>query len=111
MQQTEEEHTYAPSGRPRLLPWTEDGKPALLSTGDHGGVLSRLADTFEATHLADATDLLKEAKDAVNTSTMPNAALKHLVSRLTAALEGTLLIAKSRGLRLPGTDDDESEDA
>jgi hypothetical protein len=102
----------APSGNtPRLLPWTtDDGKRCLLSANGEGGLLSRLADDFEAVQLATSEDVLKVARKVLADPASPNAEVRYSAIRLAECLTDALRIAESRGLRLPSPEDADEDD-
>ncbi|MYR44135.1 hypothetical protein [Streptomyces sp. SID5910] len=86
---------------PRLLPWSgPDGKPCYLITDDHGGPVSRLADTTEATQLGMGAELLGHVR--VLLPNAPHGELRFLAERLSEALADALRVAESRGRRLEG---------
>ncbi|MET8979713.1 hypothetical protein ABZX85_29340 [Streptomyces sp. NPDC004539] len=85
----------------RLLPWTSDtGQPCYLSTDDPDSRMSRLADRVEAELLDSAGDVLDHAKELLRGQTPLRRELTFAGKQLAAALEDTLRIAKSRGVRL-----------
>lgn len=91
----------------RLLPWRSlDGKPCYLSTDDHGGRLSRLADDMEAVQLATAEDVLGLARPLLADPTTPYTEVRYAGIRLAECLTDALRVAESRGLRLPEADAD-----
>ncbi|MFD4553266.1 hypothetical protein ACFWP5_02930 [Streptomyces sp. NPDC058469] len=106
MQRTGGEHTYVPTGRPRLLPWTEEGKPALLSTDDAGGIMSRLADNYESAMLEAGEELLAEAAKVLGDPVTPTVEVRYMAVRLSESLAGVLRVAESRGQRLPAPMDE-----
>ncbi|MFJ2021697.1 hypothetical protein [Streptomyces nodosus] len=86
----------------RLLPWSgPDGKPCYLSTDDHDGYMSRLADNIESVQLGMATGLLKQAQEVLDDSDTEPEELRALASELAGALGDALRVATSRGGRLP----------
>jgi hypothetical protein len=78
--------------RPRLLPWIGAGeKPCYLITDEHGGRVSRLADTTESVQLGMGKELLAHARDI-----LPDTArgeLRFLAECLTEALGDALRVA------------------
>ncbi|WP_257582685.1 hypothetical protein [Streptomyces sp. TLI_146] len=82
----------------------------MLSTGDEGGFLSRLADDFEAVHLAMGEDVLKQARKVLDDPMTPNAEVRYTALRLSECLTDALRIAESRGLRLSAPDASEDDD-
>ena len=86
----------------RLLPWSSpDGKPCFLSTDDSNSHLSRLANEIEATCLDNAAEVLFHATEVLSLPEPDPADLRAASSDLAEALEQTLRVAESRGLRLP----------
>ncbi|MGW6643779.1 hypothetical protein [Streptomyces iakyrus] len=84
----------------RLLPWAgPDGKPCYLSTGAHGGYVSRLADHIEAFQLGMASQLLEHARQVLDDDTEDLEELHLLTGQLASALRDVLRVATSRGLR------------
>jgi hypothetical protein len=82
----------------RLLPWAgPDGKPCYLSTDDHGGYVSRLADHIEAFQLGMASQLLEHSRQVLNDETEDLEELHLLTVQLTSALRDVLRVAASRG--------------
>lgn len=96
--------------RPRLLPWSEEGKPAYLHTSDPNSVLSRLADQM----LSVGDDVLKGAQQVLNDREASASELRFAATRLSECLFDALRVARSRGARLEdhesSEDDEESED-
>jgi hypothetical protein len=85
--------------RTRLLPWTgAEEKPCYLITDEHGGPVSRLADTTESVQLGMGTELLAHARDMLPDT--PRGELRFLAECLTEALGDALRVAESRGRRL-----------
>ena len=84
---------------PRLLPWTgQEDKPCYLITDEHGGPVSRLADTTESVQLGMGAELLAHARELLPDT--PRGELRFLAERLTEALQDALRVAESRGQRL-----------
>ncbi|MEU7716933.1 hypothetical protein [Streptomyces tibetensis] len=84
----------------RLLPWAgPDGKPCCLSTDDHGGYVSRLADHIEAYQLGMASQLLEHARQVLDDGADDLEELHLLAAQLTSALRDVLRVATSRGRR------------
>ncbi|WP_217143734.1 ATP-binding protein [Streptomyces sp. AC627_RSS907] len=89
--------------RVRLLPWTGvHGRTALLLT-DGDGPVSRLADRMEAVQLGLGERLLGRARELLTASRPEGEELRLLTDQLADALEDSLLIARSRGMRLGET--------
>ncbi|GGZ82601.1 hypothetical protein ACFOOM_22650 [Streptomyces echinoruber] len=86
--------------RPRLLPWSEDGKPAYLHTDDPHSVLSQLADQMEETQLSVGDDVLEGARDVLNDPEAGAPELRFAATRLSECLCDALRVARSRGTRL-----------
>ncbi|MFG2131923.1 hypothetical protein ACGFNV_29490 [Streptomyces sp. NPDC048751] len=92
--------------QPRLLPWTgPDGKPCYLSS-DRTGYVSRLADDMESSQLAEAGELLEEARRVLGGRQWTSGELHLLAVELLAALTNVHRIAESRGARLPAPTED-----
>ncbi|MGK9464738.1 hypothetical protein ACSLFT_32605 [Streptomyces sp. G6] len=88
---------------PRLLPWSgPEGKPCYLVTDDHGGPVSRLADTTEVTQLGMGAELLAHAREVLPGT--PPGELRYLAERLAESLANALRVAESRGRRLEAVD-------
>ncbi|MFD7437205.1 hypothetical protein [Streptomyces sp. NPDC059861] len=84
----------------RLLPWSgPDGKPCYLSTDDHGGYVSRLADHIEAFQLGMAAQLVEHARQVLDDETDGLEELHLLATKLTSTLRDVLRVAASRGRR------------
>ncbi|WP_308315707.1 hypothetical protein [Streptomyces sp. ISL-100] len=93
-----------------MLPWTtEDGKQCLLSTGDEGGLLSWLADDFEAVQLGMGADVLSATRKVLDNPLSPYAEVRYAALRLSECLTDALRIAESRGLRLSAPDIEEDD--
>ncbi|MFD0021950.1 hypothetical protein [Streptomyces sp. NPDC058382] len=80
-----------------------EDKPCYLSTDDHKGYLSRLADNIEATQLGMATELLECAAEALGDEDAEPEELRHPATDLTEALHQVLRVATTRGHRLPAS--------
>jgi len=96
--------------RPRLLPWSEEGKPAYLHTSDPHGVLSRLADQMEEAQLSVGDDVLKGACEVLNDQKASAPELRFAATRLSECLFDALRVARSRGARLEDYEDRADED-
>ncbi|MFE9921071.1 hypothetical protein ACFYQA_05685 [Streptomyces sp. NPDC005774] len=87
----------------RLLPWSDDdGKTALLSTDGTETYMSRLADRVEEQQIETAAIVLKMTKPMVEDGaklTVPE--LRWAARRLIESLTELLIIAESRGQRIP----------
>lgn len=103
---TRPENTPAPAVRHlRLLPWTEDGKPAYLSTHNTETFLSRLADRVEQQQMETAAVVLGLAKPMVEDSAnLAASELRWVARRLIESLTELLTVAESRGQRIPPYD-------
>ncbi|MGV9786220.1 hypothetical protein [Streptomyces sp. NPDC003435] len=107
MQRADDDRRQRPTGHVRLLPWeTEDSKPCYLST-DGEGPLSRLADDMEAIQLDMGAEVLAKASKVLGDPLSPNPAVRYMGVRLAECLRDALRVAESRGMRLPGPDDEE----
>lgn len=95
----------------RLLPWTEDGKPAYLSTRNTETFLSRLADRVEEQQIETAAVILSLAKPIVeDTANLTVDELRWIARRLIESLTEVLNIAESRGQRIPPYEGDDKGD-
>lgn len=92
-----------PEPRTRLLPWTGSlgQRCYVIEDGTGHGTLSRIADRVEAVQLGLAGQLHERAWEVLATPTAPTTKIRHLAEQLAQALGDTLLIAESRGARLP----------
>ncbi|MFC9670203.1 hypothetical protein [Streptomyces sp. NPDC056949] len=106
-------HDATTISRPRLLPWSNlDGKPCyLVSDGSGESHLSRAADNVESVQLDMAEELLAHAAYLLGEGDRSTTAdqLRFLAARLVEALHDVHRIARSRGDRLSGPDDDGEE--
>lgn len=96
----------------RVLPWrTADGKRCLLRSGEPGGVISRLADSMEATQLGIGERVLDHAREILSNPRASETELRYLSRQLVECLGDALRVAESRGDRLgvDGADDDLEE--
>ncbi|MER5993020.1 hypothetical protein [Streptomyces viridosporus] len=92
----------------RLLPWSNDGKPALLSTDGTATPLSLLADRIEEQQIETATVVLDLSRTLLGSETPATADEYHFVTqRLAECLTDVLTICESRGQRIPPYKDDE----
>ncbi|MCN9239907.1 hypothetical protein NGF19_03745 [Streptomyces sp. RY43-2] len=99
-------------GTPRLLPWTNEGKPCRLSAASEGGVLSGSADAMEAVQMRDSREVLAHARGLLEDSHKLGAhELKFISSRLAESLTDVLRVAESRGIRIGIVDADPDDDA
>lgn len=95
--------------RPRLLPWSEDGKRAYLHSSDPNSVLSRLADQMEEAQLSVGRDVLDGAKEVMSDPKASAPELRFTASRLAECLFDALRVAESRGARLADAEEKEDE--
>ncbi|MGV4885036.1 hypothetical protein ACSR0Z_00175 [Streptomyces viridosporus] len=92
----------------RLLPWSNDGKPALLSTDGTATALSLLADRIEEQQIETATVVLDLSRALLGSETPATADEYHFITqRLAECLTDVLTICESRGQRIPPYKDDE----
>lgn len=92
--------------RPRLAPWRgEEGEPCYLVAADDG-FLAKLADEVEAELLAMGTESLDFAGELLQDESAGAREVRFLARRLTETLRDALLVADSRGDRLPLPDSD-----
>ncbi|MEU3949167.1 hypothetical protein [Streptomyces sp. NPDC029526] len=86
----------------RLLPWGEDGRAAVLVTDGTETYLSRLADRVKEQQIETAALVLKLTRPMVeDSSELPASELRWAARRLVGSLTDLLLIAESRGRRIP----------
>ncbi|MFG2630577.1 sulfatase [Streptomyces sp. NPDC048473] len=87
----------------RLLPWTSpEGKPCYLSTDDPDSSLSRLADEVEVDQLDCGESVLSGAVAVLADEAAGELALRFALTQIIASLREVLVVAHSRGQRLPG---------
>ncbi|WDM12870.1 hypothetical protein J3S85_15815 [Streptomyces lavenduligriseus] len=98
----------ATANRPRLLPWSENGKRVYLHAGDPKDVISRLADEMEEAQLGAGREVLGAARTLLDDPDASRPELRFTATRLTECLFDALRIAESRGERL-ADDEDEGE--
>ncbi|MGP8301573.1 hypothetical protein ACTPOK_27350 [Streptomyces inhibens] len=98
-----------PQATTRLLPWTSpEGKFCILvSDGKGEGLVSRVADSFEAVQLGMAGSLLDHATDMIADHKATSDELRFLACQLTEALRDVRRVAESRGARPPAPDRDQ----
>ncbi|MEV5881208.1 hypothetical protein AB0L74_00430 [Streptomyces sp. NPDC052020] len=97
--------------RPRLLPWSEDGKPAYLSTDNPNSILSRLADEMEETQLGIGREVHAAGRQMLADPGASRSELRFTAIRLAECLFDALRVAESRGERLAANaEDDEDQD-
>ncbi|MEU7050270.1 hypothetical protein [Streptomyces eurythermus] len=97
--------------RPRLLPWSEDGKRAYLDTDDPNGVISRLADEMEEAQLVIGHEVFAAARQVLGDPEASRAELRFTAMRLVECLFDALRVADSRGERLADDEDGDDKDA
>ncbi|WP_328729276.1 hypothetical protein [Streptomyces griseoaurantiacus] len=86
----------------RLLPWTENDKPAYLSTHNTETYLSRLADTVENQQTEAAAVILGLAQPMVeDTANLGADELRWIATRLIESLTDVLRVCESRAGRIP----------
>ncbi|MEV5015381.1 hypothetical protein ACIGW1_18420 [Streptomyces sp. NPDC053780] len=92
----------ANSSHLRLLPWTENGKPAYLSTHNTETYLSRMADKVEAQQIQTAGVILGLARPMVEPDARLSAdEFRWVCRRLIESMDDLLTICESRGQRIP----------
>ncbi|MGP8300192.1 hypothetical protein ACTPOK_20125 [Streptomyces inhibens] len=96
--------SHPDSASMRLLPWTTtDGNPCfLISDGD--GLLSQLADDFEAELTSSATNVLAGARAVLADQQADSRLLRFALERAAESLDDVLRVNKSLGTRFPETD-------
>lgn len=93
---------------PRLLPWSEYGKPCWLAPASEGGFLSQLADTMEAVQMHDGRAVLAQARGLLEKGDkLGPQELRFVACRLAESLSYALRVAESRGIRLGIVDPDD----
>ncbi|MFI0940280.1 hypothetical protein [Streptomyces sp. NPDC021020] len=87
----------------RLLPWSgEGGKPSYLITdGEAGSVLTRLADNLEEVQVGMASDLLEYVDDVLSEGFVSETELRGMIASLCQSVRDLVRIANCRGDRLP----------
>ncbi|MEU0738000.1 hypothetical protein [Streptomyces sp. NPDC006134] len=101
--------------RPRLLPWSEDGKRVYLHTSDPDSLLSRLADEMEEAQLRIGGQVFGAARDLLADPEASLPELRYAAARLSECLYDALRVAESRGGRLAdaegeGGDEEDNEE-
>ncbi|MEU4919968.1 sulfatase [Streptomyces parvus] len=98
--------TDADTSQLRLLPWrSPEGKPCYLSTGDPNSRLSRLADDMEEEQIECGNVVLEGAQEVLADQAAGEVAVRFALTQAVLSLRDVLLVAHSRGLRLPDTGD------
>ncbi|MFI1225603.1 MULTISPECIES: sulfatase [unclassified Streptomyces] len=86
----------------RLLPWRSDeGKPCYLSTGDPNSRFSRLADEMEEEQIECGNVVLEGAQEVLADGSAGEVALRFALTQAVLSLREVLVVAHSRGRRLP----------
>ncbi|MFD8465329.1 sulfatase [Streptomyces cyaneofuscatus] len=86
----------------RLLPWrSPEGKPCYLSTSDPDSRVSRLADKVEEEQIECGNVVLEGAQEVLADQVAGEVALRFALTQAVLSLRDVLLIAHSRGERLP----------
>ncbi|MYW31836.1 sulfatase [Streptomyces sp. SID2119] len=86
----------------RLLPWrSPEGKPCYLSTSDPNSRISRLADEMEEEQIECGNVVLEGAQEVLADQAAGEVAVRFALTRAVLSLRDVLLIAHSRGERLP----------
>ncbi len=100
----EEQEVSIRTGQLRLLTWHgPNGNRCYLSTDNEANsTVARLADDIEKAQTDTAEKLLEAAKEVLNDPRADARALRFALNRVSEALADVLLVAESRGERLPG---------
>ncbi|UFQ16867.1 MULTISPECIES: hypothetical protein [Streptomyces] len=100
----EEQEVSTRAGQLRLLTWHgPNGNRCYLSTDDEAhSTVARLANDIEEAQTATAEKLLEAAKEVLSDPRADAQVLRFALSRVSEALADVLLVAESRGERLPG---------
>lgn len=86
----------------RLLPWrSPEGKPCYLSTSDPNSRISRLADTMEEEQIECGNVVLEGAQEVLADQVAGEVAVRFALTQAVLSLREVLLVAHSRGQRLP----------
>ncbi|MFD3971494.1 sulfatase [Streptomyces cyaneofuscatus] len=86
----------------RLLPWrSPEGKPCYLSTSNPNSRFSRLADKVEEEQIECGNVVLEGAQEVLADQVAGEVALRFALTQAVLSLRDVLLIAHSRGERLP----------
>lgn len=90
----------------RLLPWrSAEGKPCYLSTGDPNSRLSRLADEMEEEQIECGNVVLEGALEVLADQVVGEVAVRFALTQAVLSLREVLLVAHSRGQRIPDAGD------
>ncbi|CAL9575854.1 hypothetical protein SUDANB178_04898 [Streptomyces sp. enrichment culture] len=95
--------------RPRLLPWSENGKRVYLRASDPKGIISRLANEMEEAQLGAGREVLGAARVLLDDPDASRPELRFTATRLTECLFDALRVAESRGERLVDDEGEEEE--
>ncbi|MFD3645093.1 sulfatase [Streptomyces cyaneofuscatus] len=86
----------------RLLPWrSPEGKPCYLSTSDPNSRVSRLADKVEEEQIECGNVVLEGAQEVLADQAAGEVAVRFALTQAVLSLRDVLLVAHSRGERLP----------
>ncbi|MEW9509563.1 sulfatase [Streptomyces bacillaris] len=86
----------------RLLPWrSPDGKPCYLSSSNPHSRFSRLADEVEEEQIECGNAVLEGAHEVLADEAAGEVALRFALRHALMSLRDVLLVAYSRGQRLP----------
>ncbi|MFG3407836.1 sulfatase [Streptomyces sp. NPDC048142] len=86
----------------RLLPWrSAEGKPCYLSTGNPNSRLSRLADEMEEEQIECGNVVLEGAHEVLADQAAGEVAVRFALTQAVLSLREVLVVAHSRGRRLP----------
>lgn len=90
---------------PRLLPWTENGKPCYLATDDPHSRVSQIADEMERMQLGMGQQVLHQVRELMaDGRTLAPVEARIVTKSLAECLSDALRVARSRGLRLGQVD-------
>ncbi|MFJ6610231.1 sulfatase [Streptomyces sp. NPDC091289] len=90
----------------RLLPWrSAEGKPCYLSTRDPNSRLSRLADDMEEEQIECGNVVLEGAQEVLADQAAGEVAVRFALTQAVVSLREVLVVADSRGRRLPDAGD------
>jgi hypothetical protein len=97
--------------RLRRLPWSEpDGRAAYTPDDCPGGRIAQLADEVEESQVKSGRFMAAVARDMLGLPREPDPGeAMYVIRRLAESLEEVLLVAESRGERLPVGDDGPEE--
>ncbi|WP_103535282.1 sulfatase [Streptomyces sp. SM11] len=90
----------------RLLPWRSlEGKPCYLSTRNPDSRLSRLADEMEEEQIECGNVVLEGAREVLADQAAGEVAVRFALTQAVLSLREVLVVAHSRGQRLPDAGD------